>query len=834
MDERRSAGGKGCVHRLIVVVALLWFGTAPIASPFLVDAALGGRVGAKVLDTIAILVAGLVSIVPLLGVALLVRRRAAAGGIAAVVSSLTVASGYLVLDAAIGRVLPQRGALIPLRSRYTVAALRLAGLLPYAAVAAWLGPRLAGLSGRSMREWLGLGRPRWSTCLLALTAAGLLTVPWPITGALGDSLSSLAVSVQMLTSVVPQMLIFWGVVFVLLTTSFARTEVAAMTTILIYTLSVLGRALTQGGSGAVTSSLFLLPLAFLLTEMRARGGNVLPLLPLAFCYRLAPALFVDPRDAIASGIPELQHVLSYLVVVLVAVVVGMVLWMGRRVSKKRRGGEEAGGRRRRTAPTTAMALLVVVAWGLWTGLYWFVGEPGFFNHGFLIILKEQADLRAVDDVTGREARLRTVYRALVENAEGGQRPIRRELDHLGVPYRSYYIINMVRVDGHRWLMDRFEGRPEVADVILNPNVRKYPRRIPLPYGSGGASEGTQGNLTAIHADAAWELGVVGQGIVVGGQDTGYDWDHPALKTHYRGWDDERVDHNYNWHDAWDDTRTPFDDGSHGTHTMGTVLGDDGGENRIGVAPEATWIGCRNMRRGFGNPGSYAECMEFLFAPYPLGGDAFHDGDVGRAVHVINNSWGCPPMEGCLPDTLRPAVEALRAAGIMMVVSAGNEGPACGTASAPPARYDASFTVGATTEGGDIVGFSSRGPVHGLIKPDIAAPGQQVRSSVPGGGYGMAGGTSMAGPHVAGAVALVWSADKGLLGDIDATEEILCRTAVAKPVRESCENVSVPEGPLAVVMAPPACACGGVSGVPNNVYGCGVVDAGAAVKETLEE
>lgn len=168
----------------------------------------------------------------------------------------------------------------------------------------------------------------------------------------------------------------------------------------------------------------------------------------------------------------------------------------------------------------------------------------------------------------------------------------------------------------------------------------------------------------------------------------------------------------------------------------------------------------------------------------------------------------------------------------MVVSAGNEGPACGTATAPPANYDASFSVGATTDGGQVVGFSSRGPVGGLTKPDIAAPGQRVRSSVPGGGYAYASGTSMAGPHVAGTVALVWSADAALIGDIEGTEVLLCQTATPKPVSRSCATVSLPEGPLAPVQSPPACACGGVIGVPNNVYGCGIVDAEAAVTRVL--
>jgi hypothetical protein len=170
---------------------------------------------------------------------------------------------------------------------------------------------------------------------------------------------------------------------------------------------------------------------------------------------------------------------------------------------------------------------------------------------------------------------------------------------------------------------------------------------------------------------------------------------------------------------------------------------------------------------------------------------------------------------------------------MMVVSAGNDGPGCGTATTPPANYDASFSVGATSDDGGVVGFSSRGPVAGLVKPDIVAPGQLVRSSVPGGGYAVAGGTSMAGPHVAGAVALVWSANADLIGDVGETEALLCETAVTKPLTRLCSAQSAPDGPFASLMPPPACACGGVTGAPNNVYGCGIVDAGAAVRRVLQ-
>ncbi len=450
-------------------------------------------------------------------------------------------------------------------------------------------------------------------------------------------------------------------------------------------------------------------------------------------------------------------------------------------------------------------------------------------------MEEQADLGPAYEITEREARLQYVYDALRETALESQQPVREALDEAGLPYRPHYLMNMIQVEGYHWRMDRFAELPGVAAVIVNPNVREYPYRIPLsiPEGPLTLPSDVVSSLLAVNADEAWEAGVLGAGIVVGGQDTGYAWDHPALRAQYRGWDGNSATHDYHWYDPWDGTDAPFDPDGHGTHTMGTVLGDEPGRVRTGMAPEAQWIGCRNMRRGLGNPGAYAACSEFFLAPYPVGGNPFTDGDVAQAVHLVNNSWGCPPEEGCHPETLQSAMEALHAAGILMVVSAGNDGPTCGTAIKPPANYASVLSVGATNDAGDIVGFSSRGPVPAGIKPDVSAPGFNVLSATPSGGYGPASGTSMAGPHVAGLVALLWSADPNLIGDLEATQTLICETARPRPVSASCNGqMSAFEEFLAMGETGIACACGNVTGIPNNVYGCGVIDAGAAVEAAL--
>jgi subtilisin family serine protease len=241
---------------------------------------------------------------------------------------------------------------------------------------------------------------------------------------------------------------------------------------------------------------------------------------------------------------------------------------------------------------------------------------------------------------------------------------------------------------------------------------------------------------------------------------------------------------------------------------------------VGVAPGASWFACVNLARNLGNPALYLDCLQFMLAPFPRGGDPLQDGDPARAADILNNSWGCPEYyEGCDRDTLLPAARALRAAGIFVVASAGNDGPACGSVNDPLSLYNDVLTVGAVDYAGDLASFSSRGPVEqggdDLVKPDLAAPGVDVLSAFPGGTYEYVSGTSMAGPHVAGVVALMWSANPGLIGDIDRTEDML--THAVRPV----------ENPTGII-------CGDPEATPNNLSGYGMIDALLAVKLATQQ
>jgi subtilisin family serine protease len=447
------------------------------------------------------------------------------------------------------------------------------------------------------------------------------------------------------------------------------------------------------------------------------------------------------------------------------------------------------------------------------------GEP---QVEVLLLLRAQADLSAARALPDREAKARFAFDGLRAVAEASQRPLRALLEAEGAEYQGFYLINAIKVRAGGGLLRTLAARPDIARIVPNPRVRGVPTSPLQP--ASAAPNGIEPNLVRVNADDVWALGYTGQGVVVAGQDTGYDWDHPALKSQYRGWDGAAASHDYNWHDAVHaggglcgaDSPEPCDDHSHGTHTMGTIVGDDGGAgtagNQIGVAPGAQWIGCRNMDQGYGTPATYIECFEFFLAPYPVSGTPAQ-GDPSLAPHVINNSWSCPPSEGCDPGTLEAAVETVRQAGIVVVASGGNSGPYCGSVDRPPALYQQSFSIGAFDHSNDqIAGFSSRGPVtyggQTYNKPDIAAPGVSIRSSVPGGGYGYSSGTSMAGPHVTGAVALLLSANPSLQGQVAAIEGIL--TGSAEPKLDA--------------------QCG-EAGPPNAVWGWGILDIQAAIKPT---
>lgn len=457
---------------------------------------------------------------------------------------------------------------------------------------------------------------------------------------------------------------------------------------------------------------------------------------------------------------------------------------------------------------------------------------------FIILMQEQFDVSAAKNLKTKQEKGNFVFKMLQSTAQKSQASINQILEEQAIFYRSFYVVNAIYAKGDVELVEILAKRADVAKIMANPWTRFDE---PVAYGNANtlqAREGIEWGVQRINADQVWAMGYTGQGIVVGGQDTGYDWNHPAIKSKYRGWDGNTADHNYNWHDAIRainplhgdttlnpnnnpcglDINIPCDDHNHGTHTIGTAVGDDGNGNQIGVAPGARWIGARNMERGYGSPATYTECFEWFLAPTDLNNE---NPNPDVAPHVINNSWGCPAFEGCNPSNwalMEMAVNNLRAAGIVVVNSAGNSGSGCNTVNTAAAIFDGIFAVGASQQNDTIASFSSRGSVNVdnsfRMKPNVSAPGVGVRSAVRNGGYQTWNGTSMAGPHVAGLVALIISANPNLAGQVDLIESII--EATAKPMQAN-QN------------------CGDISGleIPNNTYGYGRVNALAAVELALK-
>jgi len=421
---------------------------------------------------------------------------------------------------------------------------------------------------------------------------------------------------------------------------------------------------------------------------------------------------------------------------------------------------------------------------------------------FWVTFRAQADLAAAPTVTDFADRGKLVVDRLHGSADTSQTGIADLLSGRGIEHESFWISNSMRVTGLKKLALELADRPEVEQVLADPTFA-----LPAPQPGDSVPDSIEWNVGAIRAPEVWAgFGATGEGIVVANLDTGVQFDHPALVNHYRGNLGGSFDHNYNWYDpagiCGNPSTAPCDNYGHGTHTMGTMVGDDGaGGNRIGVAPGAKWIAAKGCEYNSCSASSLLAAGQWLLAPTDLNGQ---NPRPDLRPNIVNNSWGGGPQNPFFQDIVTSWV----AAGIFPVFSNGNAGPSCASAGSP-ADYADSYAVGADDSSGTIAGFSSRGAAAlATVKPDIVAPGVGVRSSIPGNGYAVYSGTSMAAPHVAATVALMWSAAPNLVSDVAATRAILDDTAI------DTSDMS----------------CGGTAG-DNGVWGQGRLDAYAAVDQS---
>ena len=263
---------------------------------------------------------------------------------------------------------------------------------------------------------------------------------------------------------------------------------------------------------------------------------------------------------------------------------------------------------------------------------------------FIVVLADQADVSRAAALPTKGEKSRYVYDALWNKSQATQGPILQWLRERSIEHRSFYIVNALWVKGSREIAEALAARPDVARVEGNPRIQNFPQPLAVVEAPSQPQlpETVEPGITDTRAPLVWALGFTGQGIVVASADTGQRWTHDALKPHYRGWDGTTASHDYNWHDSIHsgggdcgaNSPQPCDDYGHGTHTIGTAIGDDGGVNQIGMAPGAQWIGCRNMDQGNGAPATYIECMEFFLAPYPVNGTPA-DGDPTKAPDITD-------------------------------------------------------------------------------------------------------------------------------------------------------------------------------------------------------
>ncbi|MDQ3127378.1 MAG: S8 family serine peptidase, partial [Chloroflexota bacterium] len=420
----------------------------------------------------------------------------------------------------------------------------------------------------------------------------------------------------------------------------------------------------------------------------------------------------------------------------------------------------------------------------------------------------KADLRPATKVKDRTKRGAAVLKALNDTAITAQRGARATAAKTrGAKVTTYWLTNVMVVEGDAKTLDRLATQlSKVTGVTSVRAPKSYPLVKPVETSIAilAAAGEPEWGVAKIRANEAWADGILGQGIVVANIDTGVDYLHPALVEQYRGNDGGTFTHDYNW---WDPSGIcgpePCDNAGHGTHTMGTMVGGDGPgpfTPDTGVAPGAEWIAAKGCEDFSCSEIALLSSGQFVLAPTDLNGE---NPDPSRRPDVVNNSWGGGPGDTFYLET----VQAWRAAGIIPVFSSGNPGPSCGEGGSP-GDFSEAFSAGATDDNDKIAEFSGRGPsTFGKVNPDVAAPGVDVVSSVPGGGYEAFSGTSMAAPHVAGTLALVLSAEPVLRGNVAAATNAVRVTAVDR-LDDSCG--------------------GDDDGDPNNVYGDGRIDAKAAV------
>ncbi len=386
----------------------------------------------------------------------------------------------------------------------------------------------------------------------------------------------------------------------------------------------------------------------------------------------------------------------------------------------------------------------------------------------------------------------SIVRILQNKASEKQReviPILEDYHDNGLvrDYTPLWITNAIGAAAKKQAIAELSSLPQIETIIYDAEIELIkPVDNPVTDFTNDIQTVETG-LSAIRADEVWAMGITGEGVLVSHLDTGVDGHHAALRERWRG-NDTRYDGHpeWAWHDPLTNTGYPFDDGYHGTHTMGTICGRASSTgDTIGVAIDAEWISAGVIDRGGNLPTRMLRYMQaFQWVADPDGNPE----TLWDVPAVCSNSWGHSlsgfPGDEC-NDYYWETLDNLEAAGVCVVFAAGNEGMQGLRIPANRATDDyRNFAVGAVDGSNPnfpIANFSARGPSictpdgSPATKPEIVAPGVNVRSAYPGGTYSMLSGTSMACPHIAGVIALMKDANPDLTPE--EIKQVLMDTAV---------------------------------------------------------